>query len=169
MDYDNIINQLYSNSKVESLLKRFPASIKEDLKQTSFLFLLEQPKQKVIELEKNGLLISYFCKVILNTFNGRKYKLKHNISNDDIKGIESVFVCEIEVYNEKHINFDLLENENWLAAKILKAYIEIGSIRKTEKKINICAKTIFTNIAIAKQIIKQNGEKYITTTTSPND
>lgn len=156
MEYNQIITEVYNSKEVNNLINGYrPIELQQDLKQQSFLRLLEQEHSKILSLHENNKLINYTLIIISNTAKSKKYTL--GIDERIIPTTNLDLEIECEKYQEININFDELY---WYDAEILKLYFQHGSIRKVSALTTIPSSSIFYTIKNAKLKIKSNGEKY---------
>jgi hypothetical protein len=117
--------------------------------------LLEKGESFICDLEQRGKLYSYFFIVCSNL----------QISqNKGVKIVESIEVSQNIFegeYEEINIDFEALEKDYWYKATVLKKYLEIGTIKKLSALTEIPYITLQQTISQTKQIILNNGEKYI--------
>jgi len=117
--------------------------------------LLERGECFILDLQKRNKLDSYFFIVCSNL------QISQNKGVKIVEAIEvpqNVFEGE---YEEISIDFEALEKDHWYKATVLKKYLELGTIKKLSELTEIPYITLQQTISQAKQIILQNGEKYI--------
>lgn len=150
MTKNDIITQLYNSIELNNALKSMPDSLRDDVKQNSFLKICLLREDLFFELQQKNKLKGYCYRIIINT-------LKDELKKQTTTEVKEI-VEENTEYSENYINFEALD---YFESKILQLVQVLGSASEVAKQTEIPVRTIHYTIAKTITKIKNNGEKYI--------
>ena len=127
-----------------------PDSLRDDVKQNSFLKICLLRDDLFFELHQKNKLKGYCYRIIINT-------LKDELKKQTTTEVKEI-VEENTEYSENYINFEALD---YFESKILQLVQVLGSANEVAKQTEIPVRTIHYTIAKTITKIKNNGEKYI--------
>lgn len=140
------LESLYQNKNINRLIQKIaPKGMIDDFKQELFLILAEKPEAKLSQLESEGQLISYACRIAINmTCKGSNFFKYYrasvpdgyfrNVSNEKLPDYDFGKLQPAQSYLEKKLTGDINECHE---ALIFQAFMELGSIQATSEYFNV--------------------------------
>lgn len=176
MTASTILTNLFTSREIaECLLNIQPVHNRDDIKQDTFLYLLEKAESKpdeIIDLHKRDKLRHYVTKMLFNAANFSQSRVNRQMRReteipteahcfpclpDDTQEVEKeelIQECLIQVRKMK--DSDKRVSDKWYYGELLEMYAEEGTYRKVAACTGIPLLSVHSAVKKAKDEIKKN-------------
>lgn len=171
-----ILTNLFTSREIsDCLLNIQPVHNRDDIKQDTFLYLLEKAEAKpdeIIDLHKRDKLRHYVTKMLFNAANFSQSRINRQMrreteipteahcfpclpeDTDEINTEERIQECLIKVRRMRES--DKRVSKDWYFAELLEEYVQEGTFRKVAAKTGIPLNSVHFAVRIAKDEIKKS-------------